>query len=108
MLVGRVNCGCCGRNLRHSVSGHHYYWCPGLDIYHMDGGVKRIEDFYLEEVILFQIQQHIKELGESDKLLQAEKTAAAEVEALRKKCRNAERAIEKRRLREWQSLKPTP
>jgi len=96
VLVGRVKCGCCGRNLRHSVSGHHYYWCPGLNIYHMDGCVKRIEDFYLEEIILFQIQQHIMELGESDKLLQEEKdAAAAEAEALRKKCRDAERAIDK-------------
>jgi len=58
--------------------------------------VKRIEDFYLEEVILFQIQQHIMELGESDKLLQAEKeAAAAEARALRKKCWDAERAIDK-------------
>ena len=62
----------------------------------MDGCVKRIEDFYLEEVLLFQIQQHIMELGESDKLLQAEKeAAAAEAEALRKKCRDAERAIDR-------------
>ena len=36
------------------------------------------------------------ELGESDKLLQAEKEAAvAEDKALRKKCRDAERAIDK-------------
>ena len=61
----------------------------------MDGCVKRIEDFYLEEVIMFQIQQHIMELGESDKLLQAEKEAAAEAEALRKQCLDAEKAIDK-------------
>ena len=62
----------------------------------MDGCVKRIEDFYLEEIILFQIQQHIMELGESDKLLQEEKDeAAAEAKTLRKKCRDAERAIDK-------------
>ena len=97
VLVGRVTCGCCGHNLRHSTGvGQPYYWCPGLNIYHMDGCVKRIEDFYLEEVLLFQIQQHIMELGESDKLLQAEKeAAAAEAEALRKKCRDAERAIDR-------------
>lgn len=100
ILVGRVKCGCCCHNLRHSVSGHHYYWCPGLNIYHMDGCVKRIEDFYLEEVILFQLQQHIMELGESDKLLQAEKdAAAAEVEKLKKKCQAAEKAIEKARAK---------
>lgn len=97
VLVGRVKCGCCSHNLRHSTGvGQPYYWCPGLNIYHVDGCVKRIEDFYLEEMILFQIQQHIMELGESDKLLQAEKeVAAAEVKALRKKCRDAERAIDK-------------
>jgi len=62
----------------------------------MHGCVKRIDDFYLEENILFQIQQHIMDLGETDKLLQTEKkTAAAEAETLRKKCRAAEKAIEK-------------
>ncbi len=95
VLAGRVNCGCCGRVMRHSTSGHHYYWCSGLNIYHLDECVKRIDDFYLEEVILFQLQQHIMELGNSDKLLQAEKDAAAMVvEDLKKKCRAAEKAIE--------------
>ena len=94
ILIGRLTCGCCGRTLRHNTSGHHYYWCSGLNIYNMDGCVKRIEDYYLEEVILFQMQQHIMELGESDKLLQEEKKAAADaVVALKKKCGAAEKAI---------------
>ena len=98
ILVSRVKCGCCGRNLRHNVTGHHYYWCQGLNIYNQDGCVKRIEDYYLEEVILFQFQQHIMELGESDKLLQKEKDAAAKTaEGLKKKCESAEKAIEKAR-----------
>lgn len=96
VLVGRVNCGCCGRIMRHSTSGHHYYWCSGLNIYHLDGCVKRIDDFYLEEVIMYQIQQHIMEQGESDKLLQAEKeAAAAAVEELKKKCAAAQKSIDR-------------
>lgn len=72
-----MTCGCCGRNLRHSTGvGQPYYWCQGLNIYNQEACVKRIEDFYLEEVVLFQLQQHIMELGESDKLLQEEKDAA--------------------------------
>ncbi len=95
VLVGRVTCGCCGRNLRYSLAGHHYYWCQGPNIYNQDDCVKRIEDFYLEEVVMFQLQQHIMELGESDKLLQEEKdAAAADVETLKKKCRSAENAME--------------
>lgn len=55
-----------------------------------------MEDFYLEEVILFQLQQHILELGESDRILQEEKERAIEaVEHLKKECQAAERAIEK-------------
>lgn len=100
VLVSRVKCGCCKRNLRHCVSGHPYFWCHGLNIYHQEGCVKRIEEYYLEEIVLFQIQQHIMELGESDKLLQAEKdAAAAEAERLKKKCEKAERAIEKTRAK---------
>lgn len=98
VLVGRVTCGCCGRNLRHSLAGHHYYWCAGLNIYNQEFCVKRIEDFYLEEVVIFQLQQHIMELGESDKILQEEKDVAkTAVEALKKKCSKAEKAIESAR-----------
>ena len=59
-------------------------------------GILWLEDFYLEEVVLFQIQQHILELGESDRLLQEEKERAIEtVEHLKKECRTAEREIKK-------------
>ncbi len=95
VLVGRVVCGCCGRNLRHNVKGHHYYWCAGLNTNNLDSCVKRIEDFFLEEVILFQLQQHIMELGEMDGLLQQEKEdAAALVEKLKKECQSVEKAVE--------------
>ncbi len=107
IMVGRVVCGCCGRNLRHNVSGHHYYWCSGLNIYQIDGCVKRVEDFYLEEVVLFQLQQHILELGESDRLLQEEKSRGAEVvEGLKQECKVAERAVEnakKKRMADFEA-----
>ena len=107
ILVGRLKCGCCGRNLRHNVSGHHYYWCSGVNVYQLDGCVKRIEDFYLEEVILFQLQQHIMERGESDRLLQEEKDKAVEaVEVLKQECRAAEKAVEnakKKRMEDFEA-----
>lgn len=107
IMVGRVVCGCCGRNLRHNVNGHHYYWCSGLNVYQIDGCVKRVEDFYLEEVVLFQIQQHILELGESDRLLQEEKSRGAEVvEVLKQECKVAERAVEnakKKRMADFEA-----
>jgi DNA invertase Pin-like site-specific DNA recombinase len=96
VLVGRVKCGCCGRTLRHvgKNQGQPYYWCSGLNINHLDGCVKRIEDFFLEEIVLYQLQQHIMELGDSDRLLQEEKDRAlAEVEMFRTECRMAEKAI---------------
>ena len=53
--------------------------------------MKRIEDFYLEEVILYQIQQHIMELEESDKLLRGEKDKAqTELDRLKAECKAAE------------------
>lgn len=107
ILVGRLKCGGCGRNLRHNISGHHYYWCSGVNVYQLDGCVKRIEDFYLEEVILFQLQQHIMELGESDRLLQEEKDKAVEaVEVLKQECRAAEKAVEnakKKRMADFEA-----
>lgn len=50
----------------------------------MNECMKWIEDFYLEEVILFQIRQHIAESGKSDKLLYEEMEATV-AEAGRKK-----------------------
>lgn len=62
--------------------------------------MKRVEDFYLEEVVLFQIQQHILELGESDRLLQEGKKRAIEaVEHLKRNVvllREIEKAKKKR------------
>ena len=63
--------------------------------------------FYLEEVILFQLQQHIMELGESDRLLQEDKEKAVEaVEVLKRECRAAEKAVEnakKKRMAEFEA-----
>lgn len=107
ILVGRLKCACCGHNLRHNTTGVHYYWCPGLNVYNLDGCVRRVEDLYLEEVITYQLQQHIMELEESDKLLMAEKDqAAAEVIRLQKECEAAERAVDtvgKRRMAEFEA-----
>lgn len=107
MLVGRLVCGGCGRTLRHSVSGKHYYWCSGLNINHVDGCVKRVEDYFLEEVILYRLQQRIMELGEADRLLQEEKDRAADaVETMKAECRAAENAIEaekKKRMAEFEA-----
>ena len=62
----------------------------------MENCVKRIDDRYLEEQILFQLQQHIRKLGESDRLLRQEKDLAlVSVEELKKKCVEIESAIEK-------------
>jgi Holliday junction resolvase-like predicted endonuclease len=48
----------------------------------------------LEEIIIYQLQQHVLELGESDRLLQEEQDRTlAEVKALQKECRQAEKAI---------------
>ena len=59
-----------------------------------------MEDFYLEEVVLFQIQQHILELRESDRLLQEGKKRAIEaVEHLKRNVvllREIEKAKKKR------------
>lgn len=58
--------------------------------------MKRIEDFYLEEVTLYELQQHIMEMEESDRLLQEEKECAVRTaEALRPGCRAVENAIER-------------
>jgi hypothetical protein len=96
VLVGRVKCGCCGRNLRHAGRNqdHPYYWCSGLNVNNLDSCVERIDDFFFEEIILYQLQQHVLELGESDRLLQEEKDRAlSEVELIRTECRTAEKAI---------------
>jgi hypothetical protein len=96
VLVGRVKCGCCRRNLRHvgKNQGQPYYWCSGVNVNNLESCVERIDDFFLEEIILYQLQQHVLELGESDRLLQEEKDRTlAEVEALQKECQQAEKAI---------------
>lgn len=64
-----------------------------------DGRVKWIEDFYLEEAILFQIRQYITESGDPDKLLEEEEKQRQQKRGVRRKCRDAEEAYTGRRLR---------
>ncbi len=94
VLVGWLKCGCCGHTLRHHLSGRPYYWCEGKNNNGLTGCVSRIDDFLLEELLLFRIQEHIGELGESNRLLELEKNAArTALEELRVKIRETERAI---------------
>ena len=95
VLVGRVRCGCCGRTLQHYVLGNsRYFYCAGLHVFHLEECVKRIDDVFLEEMIMYQLQQHIMELGETEMNLQAARDHAVSVlDMLRSKCKDAELAI---------------
>lgn len=104
VLVGRLKCGCCGRILRHSTNGHPYYWCAAKNQNGLTGCVTRAEDFFLEEVLTLRLQEHIVELGESRRLLEAEKDAARKkLDELRTKCRETERAIAENREKRMQN-----
>lgn len=97
VLSGRLKCGGCGKTLSHcSNRKYPYYWCNGVNIYHLDGCVRRVDDSYLEEMILYQLQQHIMELKKSDQIFLAEKLKAEQEKGrLAKECEAIKREIEK-------------
>lgn len=106
VLVGRLKCGCCGRNLRHCKLGHPYFWCAEKNISGLTGCVARAEDSSLEQLLMFRLQEHIMELGESSRLLEAEKNTVREtLEDLGLKHQETEQAITEsceRRMRNYE------
>ncbi len=100
VLRGLLKCGCCGRSLAHCKVGHPHYRCVSKKVSEIDGCVERIDDFVLEQVLLFQLQGHILELGESSRLLETEKNAARKtLEDSRKKYQETEHSITEKRER---------
>ncbi|MCD8105400.1 MAG: recombinase family protein [Lachnospiraceae bacterium] len=104
VLVGKLKCGCCGRNLRHCKLGHPYFWCAEKNISGLTGCVARAEDSSLEQLLMFRLQEHIMELGESSRLLEAEKNTAREtLDGLRLKYQKTEQAITENRERQMRN-----
>ncbi len=100
VLVGKLKCGCCGRNLRHCKLGHPYFWCAEKNRSGLKGCVARVEDTQQEQLLLYRLQEHIMELGVSSRLLETEKNTAKEtLEDLRLKYQKTERAITENRER---------
>lgn len=67
-FVGKAVCGCCKRNLRYRHGQNPYFCCHQRYFNAMEGCVEKVNAAYLEEYVLFMIQQKRLKDGEIEPL----------------------------------------
>lgn len=69
-LSGRLSCGCCGRNLHIRKGVNPYFTCPSLYDNPREGCIRKANAMFLEQVCLYELQQHLEQCAERDSLLE--------------------------------------
>lgn len=69
-LIGKMVCGCCGRNLTYCSGLNPYFRCQGRYSNAMNQCVENVNVMYLEQYVLFQMQERLVKNGEMKKLAQ--------------------------------------
>ena len=75
-LIGILVCSCCGKNLCYRSGLNPYFHCSGLYVYPKENSVKKANAMFLEQYVLYEIQQKVQELADMEKL------RVAKIEAL--------------------------
>lgn len=68
LLVGKLVCGCCKKNLRYRTGLNPYFSCYHRYSNTMEHCVQKVNAMFLEQYILFMLQGKLQENGELEKL----------------------------------------
>ncbi len=68
-LTGKLVCGCCKKNLRYRKGMSPYFCCHNRYSNAMEGCVEKVNALFMEEYILFMLQDRLPAEGEQKKLL---------------------------------------
>ncbi|MBS6195812.1 MAG: recombinase family protein [Clostridiales bacterium] len=85
-LVGKLVCGCCGRNLGYRRGLNPYFTCPGRYSNNMKHCVKKINAMFAEQYVLFLMQNRLREGEETEQIcMEAADRLGSEIQELKKK-----------------------
>lgn len=85
-LTGKLICGCCKRSLRYYRGLNPYFACPGRYSNGLEGCVQKVNGMFLEQYILYLMQEKLREAGELEKLQkEALKKLCTELQELKRK-----------------------
>lgn len=95
-LTGTLVCACCGRNMIYRSGLNPYFACPELYSNPKDNSVSKTNAMFLEQYVLFEIQQKVQELENMEKL------RAGRMKALEQVYENQKRKLLSLKLRNRQ------
>ena len=67
-LTGTLVCACCGRNMVYRSGLNPYFTCPELYSNPKENSVSKANAMFLEQYVLFEIQQRVQKLEDMEKL----------------------------------------
>lgn len=67
VLSGRLVCACCGKNLHIRKGLNPYFCCPSLYVNPMEGCIRKVNAMFLEQFVMYELQQHLENLSDLDR-----------------------------------------
>lgn len=87
-LVGKLVCGCCSKNLGYKRSANPYFTCKRRYSTGLAGCVDKVNGVFIEQYILFYLQEKLTVSGEATKLIRENiSNIHSEIEELKRKKR---------------------
>ena len=91
-LAGKVVCGCCGKNLLYRKLANPYFSCQARYTNNMHGCISKVNGAFLEEYVLFNLQERLQENKSLERL---HKEEIVKLETKIKKQREKKLSLEK-------------
>ena len=105
-LTGKLICACCGKNLRFCKGVNPYFSCPDLYVKPETGCVKKANAMFLEQYVLYELQQKMNVLLDQDKIWkEREEDLKQQLEKLKGKRKSAQfqqKALQRERLESYE------
>lgn len=105
-LTGKLVCACCGKNLRFCKGLNPYFSCPDLYVKPETGCVRKANAMFLEQYVLYELQQKMNVLLDRDKIWKEReenlKQHLKELKANRKSVQSRQKALQRERLESYE------
>ncbi|MCI9071224.1 MAG: recombinase family protein [Lachnospiraceae bacterium] len=105
-LTGKLICGCCGKNLRFCKGLNPYFSCPDLYVKPETNCVKKANTMFLEQFVLYELQQKMNVLLDRDKIWREReedlKRHREELKVKRMSVQSQQKALQMERLESYE------
>ena len=105
-LTGKLVCVCCGKNLRFCKGLNPYFACPDLYVKPETGCVRKANAMFLEQYVLYELQQKMNVLLDQDKMWREREEELSrrleELKAGKRALQSKQKALQAERLESYE------